>query len=410
MTSTNKGWSSLPVELHLHILDFLVESSTPHHQDHQPVALPPNHPTTRTLLALTRVSRIIYPLASSYLYANCLCINNEPSFARLYRTLSLHSSADPQLSQNTEPRRDEELWKQVDVLRHVNRAFLSPAEDKTEGEECFAAMMQFPHVVDVFAIIGAQLKRLVLVLSHEHISQMRDTNLMNPKSRLSSYRNKKVFPSMPLLEEAVINFDSRYTVSSLSPQLKRLCTTVYDEFDCMPGACFSIPSLETLVLLRPKGLAAVEIDAWFYTYQGESLDVILVDVNSNHLIPWLTRNFKEDDKVRIWEVDVPTSFYGDDDDIELCTTWIFEHARDGSLWETEKRRMEEPQNTPLISAPYVWDGIARCGNVGTPPLRRPVDVSRERPAARLPRLSPYELARSVGISLPPPPPPPDVSS
>ena len=408
MTSTNKGWSSLPLELHLHILNFLVESSTPHHQDHQPVALPPNHPTTRTLLALTRVSRIIYPLASSYLYTHCLCINNEPSFARLYRTLSLHSSADPQVSQNKKPWHNEELWKQANVLRHVNRAFFSPAEDKTEGQEPFAAMMQYPHVIGMLAIIGAQLKKLVLVLSPEHISQMRDTNLMNPKSRLSSYRNKKVFPPMPLLEEAVINFDSRYIVSSLSSQLKRLCTTIYDEFDCMPGACFSIPSLDTLVLLRPVGLGGVEIGAWFNHYKGESLDVILVDVNSNHHMRWLAQSWKEDDKVRIWEVDVPTSFYGDEVDVVLCKTWIFEHARDGSLWETEKRRMEEQQNTPLNSAPYVPTGASRCGPIGIPPLRQPADVSREHSTAYVPRRSAFVSTCSMGITLPPPPPP-DVS-
>jgi hypothetical protein len=77
----------------------------------------------------------------------------------------------------------------------------------------------------------------------------------------------------------------------------------------------------------------------FAVHTSRNLDIVLVDVNSNHGTPTRARDWGEDDAVRIWEVDVPVSFYGDDSELVVCDDWIWTHAVRGSLWGCEKRRM-----------------------------------------------------------------------
>jgi hypothetical protein len=102
---------------------------------------------------------------------------------------------------------------------------------------------------------------------------------------------------------------------------------------------FAVSSLQTLVVLRPLELNAADINNLFSAYKGQKLDIVLVDVNSNHRTPKDTRSWNNDDKVRIWEADVPTSFYGDDDDLTLCENWVWTQAVKGTIWSQNNRRM-----------------------------------------------------------------------
>jgi hypothetical protein len=125
--------------------------------------------------------------------------------------------------------------------------------------------------------------------------------------------------------------------------------------------CFSTSSLQTLVFLRPPELLPSDIDLIFSSYKGESLDVMLVDVNSNHRTPIGTRSWAGDDAVRIWEVDVPTSFYGDEDELVLCDDYIWSHGVQGSLWCQSKRRMaswEEIQRRLAGPVHFIMDSAS----------------------------------------------------
>ena len=62
-------------------------------------------------------------------------------------------------------------------------------------------------------------------------------------------------------------------------------------------------------MFRSIELAAKDIDVMFRSYNGKSLDVILVDLNSNHRTPEETRSWNDTDTVRLWEVDVTYHFY-----------------------------------------------------------------------------------------------------
>jgi hypothetical protein len=144
---------------------------------------------------------------------------------------------------------------------------------------------------------------------------------------------------MVQLEELIISYDAINYFRHPPPKLKRLAITTQELTDLEVAFCLKIPSLQTLVMMRPVDLAAEDIDIIFRSYNGKRLDTILVDVNSNHRTPNGTRNWKDEDAVRIWEADVPVSFYGDEDELVLCDDWIWTHGVKGSLWSQEKRRM-----------------------------------------------------------------------
>lgn len=103
--------------------------------------------------------------------------------------------------------------------------------------------------------------------------------------------------------------------------------------------CFSISTLQDLVIHRPIEFSAVDINNLFAAYKGPALDVVLVAVNSHHRTPSDTRDWSDDDTVRIWEADVPNSFYGDDDDLTLSDNWIWAYGIRGTLWTQNNRRM-----------------------------------------------------------------------
>jgi hypothetical protein len=194
-------------------------------------------------------------------------------------------------------------------------------------------MVRLPQIIDLCNIIGSTLRRLVLDMQPVY----------SPPSEIESVRlsqkDKNIFLQMPNLEELVASYDVPDYFRLPPPNLKRLAITIQDLHAVAMTFCFSVSSLQTLVILRPVELSAADINSLFSTYKGQSLDVILVDVNSNHRTPKGTRDWIAGDTVRIWEADVPTSFYGDDNDLILCDNWIWTHAVKGTLWTQDNRRM-----------------------------------------------------------------------
>jgi len=86
-----------------------------------------------------------------------------------------------------------------------------------------------------------------------------------------------------------------------------------------------LEDLKTLVLTRADGLEEVDMKAEWKRCCGDEkrgLEIVLVNVESQHREPVGRASWKDGDKVRVREVNVPTSYYGDEDPIWLCQDWV----------------------------------------------------------------------------------------
>ena len=324
------AFSTLPIELFLHVLDQLVNTRT----GHPPIALAPTDPTTQALRALTLVSRAIYPIASRYLYTHCLYLDNCTSFARFRRTLGLPLwDSHPEALAYGQAGRNEALFVGAGVPRYLTALFLSPHRTRKCGN---APMVRLPQVIDLCGAVGATLRRLAMDLGPVYASPS-EVEAARPLGR-----DGGVLGGMVCLEEMVCSFDVADCFPDAPPNLKRLAITSQGlrGEEALVRFCFGVLSLEVLVFLRPAEMEAADVNVLFEKYMGRHLDVVLVDVNANHVTPEWTRDWTEEDRVTVWEVDVPKSYYGDDEDLILCDHWLWTHGVRGTLFTQEKRRME----------------------------------------------------------------------
>jgi hypothetical protein len=311
-----RSYLGLPLEIFLNVLDQLVG-----YPDGRQCIFDSSSPITKTLRALTLVSHTIYPVASRYLYSRCLYISTCTSYACLGRTLGLDLGNHPHSLTYGQAGRNEKLWSDANIPRYITSIFISPM--KTDNDPS-TPMVHLSEITDLCATIGSTLKRLLLDLQPVH----------TPLSSLHSHTTSTtLFLHLPNLEDLIAS----YSVLDFFPHppraLKRLAITTQDLHDVALRFFFSTSSLQTLIMLRPPALSARDIDVLFAAYKGKSLDVVFVDVNSNHRTPEGTRRWDgQVDTVRVWEVDVPTSFYGDEDVVVLCEEWVWSRAVAGTLW------------------------------------------------------------------------------
>jgi hypothetical protein len=315
----------LPMELFLCVLDQLVAAD----DGLQPIARGPSHASTTTLRSLTLVSRTIYPIASRYLYSRCLYLDNCTNYTRIRRTLGLNLGSHTQKLNYEAPSTNKIL--SAKIPQHITSAFISPV--KTERDSKSTPLIRLPQIIDLCMTIGPTLKRLALDLQPIYAVT---SDVETIRSHLSE---NNILLHMPNLQELIASYNVLDYFPYAPPSLKRLAITFQELRDSQVDFCFSTSSLEILVFLRPPELSSADIDVIFSSYKGKSLDIILVDVNSNHRTPRDSRTWNDDDAVRIWELDVPVSFYGDDDELVLSDNYIWTHGVSGTLWQQNKRRM-----------------------------------------------------------------------
>ncbi|KAF2653693.1 hypothetical protein K491DRAFT_694525 [Lophiostoma macrostomum CBS 122681] len=334
-SQAQNGSPNLPMEIFLMILDQLVgtRNGTLH------VAYPPSDPITKTLRALTLVSRATYLSASRYLYTHCIYLDTVTRFTHFRRTLGLpippsHPCALPY----GQARRNDELFKNAHSNQHMTSVFLSPQRTP----QCDPApMARLSHVTSFFSVIGPTLVRLVMDLQPIYAPYS------EVEALVSHIPAHNLFASMTSLEELVCSFDTLdYFSQTPPPNLKRWAVTMQGETPNMLSFASNIASLETLMFLRSPKMTSESVDDIFDAFSDfgaerlAPLDLVLVDVSANHGTPRGTRDWTDEDAVRIWEVNVPKSYYGDEDDLILCDGWIWENAVRGTLWESEKVRMK----------------------------------------------------------------------
>ncbi|KAF2257709.1 hypothetical protein CC78DRAFT_187640 [Lojkania enalia] len=320
------AFSSLPTELFLNILNQLVGTR----DGCQPIAYAASDPITKTLRTLTLVSRGIYPVASQFLYGHCLYLDNCRNYSQFRRTLGLGLGHHPDALQYGQAGRNEKLFAEAKVTQHITSLFLSPQKTNQCGN---VPMIRLPQIIDLCNTIGSTLKRLAMDLQPIYASA---SEIEAIKPHIST---NNIFLSMTKLEDLVCSFDITDYFPSPPPNLKRLAITSQFLNEPLLRFCLSTSSLETLFLLRRPELKAADINKIFQYYHGRHLDVILVDVSANHRTPDNTRDWQPDDRVAIHELDVPKSYYGDEDDLILCDSWIWNQAVRGTLWNSGRRRM-----------------------------------------------------------------------
>ncbi|KAF2731265.1 hypothetical protein EJ04DRAFT_514694 [Polyplosphaeria fusca] len=327
--SSQSPFCLLPLELFLHILDQLVSTR----DGEQKIAFSPSNPITRTLRSLARTCRYTYPYATQYLYTYSLYLDSCRAFSRLRRTLGLELGYGhhPDALRYGEAGRHEALFAVAQPPKYITSVFLSPQKTEKCGS---APMIRLPQVIDLCNAIGRTLKHLAMDLQP----------IYAPTSEIEAIKphitTNNIFLGMPVLEELMCSFDITDYFRFPPPNLKRMAITAQGFHESLMVFSFAIPSLETMFIIREADMDAEHIDDIFGNYHGRGLDVVLVDVSSNHGTPEGTRDWHEEDVVRIWEVDVPKSYYGDEDDLILCDSWMWDHAVRGALWNVEKRRME----------------------------------------------------------------------
>jgi hypothetical protein len=197
-------------------------------------------------------------------------------------------------------------------------------------------MVRLPQIIDLCNVVGPTLKRLAIDLQPIY-APASEVERVKP-----FWEGNSVFVNMPNLEELICSFDVTDYFPHPPPNLKSLAITAQGLGwgQKLTRFCMGIESLEQFFFLRDPDMEAVDIDYLFDNYKGGHLDVVLVDVNANHYTPKRSRIWEEDDKVHIWEVDVPKSYYGDEDDLIICDSWFWMQGVRGTLFGVEKRRMQ----------------------------------------------------------------------
>lgn len=324
--TTSQTFGPLPAELLLNVLDQLVQARGAH----RPVPFPHSDDVIKTLRSLTLVSRGIYPIATKYLYSNHIWLDSPATFYRFCTALKLNRQRH--VLANKEIVQQNRGFAQFDLSRYITSVYISPRTEKIDWS-LWTLAVRLPAIFSLCCSLSSTLKRLHLNLwpTIMFFERMRDIG--------SEYMHCNMFARMLRLEELVISWDAIGYFQRPPPNLKRLAVGG-DSFDQLETIFYlSAPSLETLILFRPVELSANMIETFFDSYHGKSLDIILFENNFNHRTPEGTRDWTPDDAVRIWEADVPLSFYGDDEPLVLCNQWMWDQAMAGTLWNQTQRRM-----------------------------------------------------------------------
>ena len=323
------GFSSLPMELFLAVLDQLVATR----DGHRPVALAPSDPITKALRSLTLVSRNIYPVASKYLYTNCLYLGNSTNYQRFRRTLGLNLGNHPQALPWGQAHRNEELFTAADIPRHITSVFLSPHVTEQCG---LVPRIRLPYFVDLCCTIGPTLRRLVMDFQPVY-------SPLSEVYRIKAfYERNSIFYNMRNLEELVCSYDTTEYFMHPPPNLKRLAITQDGLDDHLRQFVALSPNLRTVIVLRDLNLDAADLRrllGLLPSGRTPPLEIVFVGLSKDQRTPEGGPEWTAEDTVTIWEIDVPMSYYGDEDELILCDNWIWEHAVLGTLFREEKRRM-----------------------------------------------------------------------
>ncbi|KAG4434039.1 hypothetical protein IFR05_010461 [Cadophora sp. M221] len=293
---------TLPTEILLSIIDIIAPSA-----DLPQIALPRDHPITKTLLALTYTSRALRLHARRLLYTHCLYIHPATELSKLLRSIQ-----DSQ--QNTGG----------DLLDHCTSLYLRPYRERSIADVNISN-----DVLKLMSVLSPRLRRLLVDVPFRSVYPDEDRLNVRPVLRAA-------FTDLPALEEFCCVRDELYLELGASDEpgvwsgwgrLRKLALYNVDvATEKFWKGLYAAKNLETVVLTRCDGLNEVDIkQEWKNQFSsGEverSLDVLLVNVDAEHTIPLGLEGWKED-KMQVRMLNVPISYYGDEDLTVICQQWV----------------------------------------------------------------------------------------
>lgn len=329
----------LPPEVLLHIVGFVLPPCS-----REPVAHKLTSAEARTLVALTLTSRVFYPRAIQLLHSHCLYIDSAQRLRRLLTSLAAQPL--PTLLEHRPP-----------TLRPcLTSLYLSPFED-TLDDYPIASWTR-----ELLCLAAPHLRRLVV--------DMPLRSLYPEDDHLGVRRVlREGFRALEAVEEFVSVRDELY-LSTLQgatrqsyvwgkwPRLRRVALYNQDVSSTyFWAALVKLGELEQVVLTRLDG--AEETSLWDpiggramrekrkdWTLIKGNLKCLLVDVESGHrdILGEAERREKrlngekwqgEDDTMTVQKFNVPVSYYGDENEIELCQDWVKDAAIRRTLWNWE---------------------------------------------------------------------------
>jgi hypothetical protein len=300
----------LPADILLYIIDFIVPATI-----HSPIALCHRNTITKTILSLTLTSRIIYPTARRLLYTHCLYINTPRRLHGLLKTLS-----DP--SDPSKPFRNNEH-----LLPYITSLYLRPFASYTTIKDLSIATA----VRNLLFILSPHLRRVLIDMPLRSYYPEDDALGIRPILR-------SAFADLPALEEFCSVRDELYLDTLVAPSEEWLVWSLWPKLRTIAlynvdvlnhrfwEGLRQLENIETVVLTRSDGLEEVDIKReWRKQFdeatEARSLSIVLVNVEAEHKVLVGRDSWKEDDKMQVRELNVPTSYYGDEDPIVLCQQW-----------------------------------------------------------------------------------------
>jgi hypothetical protein len=313
---TNNPQPFLPPDLILYVIDFIPPAS-----DTAKIAYEPSHILTRTLLALTLTSRIIYPTARRLLYTHCLYVDSPRRLRCLLSSLSAYT-ADPAAPQSLPP-----IESKPSTIQHETSLYLAPFLNDTINDLPTAQAVHH-----LLSLLAPTLRRLVIDIPVRSFRPEGDNfgirlilqKAFTQLTSLELFCSARYQLFLDYLEDDIGWFKG-FEKANVWPRLRTLALYNCDLSSERLWLALSMAErLETLVLTRADGVQEVDFRSeWIARGNGDrGLTVWFVDVDGGRGVPETIEEPDESDKIKIMVGRVPTSYYGDEDVIELCQNWI----------------------------------------------------------------------------------------
>jgi hypothetical protein len=334
---------NLPPEMLYCIVESLVATNRP-----KIFAL--SDPTTKTLLALTRVNKSINQIATKLLLQRCLYLDNTRSIL-----LFISTSA---MTLNRSPRRN------LSFFLNITSLYLK-ADDLWNT----SVYLQLPavHVRELFKYIGKTLRRLTVHIRFDGVLKVPDPRGFDTCAILQD-----AFGNLDALEEFVCldsypSFSESPNIWESWPSLKRivLFDMRIDQLEFWKDIA-THPSLHSIILIRPSWHGEVNIkqeyfktheyfDDYFDILEAEPVPIdrritVVDSVTSYYSLS--TENWGEMDPDEILKVETytippaPVTDEGFVDRRNACYKWAERVALDGRIWDL-------PDYTPIQTAALV---------------------------------------------------------
>ncbi|KAM0514857.1 hypothetical protein ACHAPE_006533 [Trichoderma viride] len=313
---------TLPPELLLLIVDAVMPPN-PH------LLFPASNSTTRTLLALTKVSRATHAQATRLLRERCMFVDSSRRLADILRCMPrLVPSLPPVLS-----------------LRHISALYIAPFRDTLDD------LPTAQWVRELFCEVSGTLRRLVVQMPFASLHPM-DDHLSVRQTLREGFEKLLKLEEFTCLEEYPMSTFSTYETNVWRwwPELKRmvLFSAPLDNARLWEDIA-ALPELEHVVLARPDHLDAVNIkDEYFQKLPSDDMrrrrdiKVVLMDL-AYELGTVRTEKWQEidpEENMTVEAFEVPLSFYMDDSPLEIVSQWARRSALDGSIWELDGQRVD----------------------------------------------------------------------